>query len=129
VLFDENDKQTIYPAPMAGLATGIFTDGGIVVGGDKGLAAMIGDRFRQLTAADPEVLQNISGLVVTPDGDRWLNGGKGLVHIRGEDWKAALLHRSSPCATGYSAPTAMSARRCWKIAIQAQSWTKTASFG
>ncbi|SHM75569.1 Histidine kinase-, DNA gyrase B-, and HSP90-like ATPase [Duganella sacchari] len=96
VLFDENDRQTIYPAPMAGLATGIFTDGGIVVGGDKGLAVLVGDRFRQLTAADPEVLQNISGLVVTPDGDRWLNGGKGLVHIRGEDWKAALLHPEQP---------------------------------
>jgi signal transduction histidine kinase len=32
----------------------------------------------------------VSGLVVTPDGDRWLNGGAGVLHVRAADWQAAL---------------------------------------
>jgi signal transduction histidine kinase/ligand-binding sensor domain-containing protein len=89
-LLDENDKLTSYPAAMIGVATGIFTGEDIVASGDQGLAVFIKDGFRQLTAADPEVLQEISGLAITPDGDRWLNGGKGLVHVRRDDWKASV---------------------------------------
>ena len=90
VLLDENEKQTPYPAPMIGLATGIYTGEDIVASGDLGLAVFVNGGFRQLLSADPEVLQDVSGLAVTPDGDRWLNGGKGLVHVRRDDWKASV---------------------------------------
>ncbi|RZT10328.1 Histidine kinase-, DNA gyrase B-, and HSP90-like ATPase [Duganella sp. CF402] len=96
VLLDENDKQTAYPAGVIGLASGIYITEDIVASGDQGLAVLVKDRFLQLTAADPEVLQDISGLAVTPDGDRWLNGGKGLVHVRRDDWKASVANPGLP---------------------------------
>ncbi|MYM22013.1 hypothetical protein GTP46_05065 [Duganella sp. FT135W] len=95
-LFDENEKLTTYTASMIGLATGIFTGEDIVASGDQGLAVLVNGAFRQLQGADPEVLQDISGLAITPDGDRWLNGGKGLVHVRSADWKASLANPALP---------------------------------
>ena len=50
--------------------------------------------FRQLHAQDPEVLQDVSVLAVGSDGDRWLNGGKGLVHVRRDDWLASVADPS-----------------------------------
>jgi ligand-binding sensor domain-containing protein len=96
VLFDENDKLTTYPADMIGQATGIFTSHEVVATGDLGAAVLQNGRFRQLLAADPEVLQNVSGLVVAPDGDRWLNGSRGLVHVRQADWQASMAQPSLP---------------------------------
>ncbi|WP_343732821.1 triple tyrosine motif-containing protein [Duganella sp.] len=96
VLLDENDKLTSYPAPMIGLATGIYTGEDIVASGDQGLAVLVKGAFRQLRGADPEALQDISGYAVTPDGDRWLNGGKGLVHVRRDDWKASVANPELP---------------------------------
>ncbi|MYM67144.1 hypothetical protein GTP45_09910 [Pseudoduganella sp. FT55W] len=95
-LLDENDKLTAYPSPIIGTPTGLFSEEDTVVAGDQGLAVFIEGSFQLLTATDPEVLQEISGFVVTPDGDRWLNGGKGLVHVRHADWKAALTNPELP---------------------------------
>jgi ligand-binding sensor domain-containing protein len=97
VNFYDNDKLTRYDVSEAGYVTGIFSHGGeVVVGGVKGLAVLRQDRFQLLAAGQPEVLRNVSGLAVTADGDRWLNGGKGLVHIRSDDWRAAVDHPGTP---------------------------------
>jgi signal transduction histidine kinase len=42
------------------------------------------------------VLRNLSGMVVTPDGDRWLNGFAGLVHVRAADWRQAMQRPDQP---------------------------------
>jgi signal transduction histidine kinase/ligand-binding sensor domain-containing protein len=85
--------------PSDGLAIGIagilYAAGSdLLAAGDNGLAVFRNGRFQRIQTADPDVLTNISGIVRTPDGDLWLNGGKGLVRIRTAAWTALL--RSLP---------------------------------
>lgn len=68
----------------------------MLVSGENGTALRKGDRFIPLKARNPEVLMNVSGYVVTPDGDHWLNGAAGLVHIKSTDWIAYLGNLSMP---------------------------------
>ncbi|WP_373987109.1 triple tyrosine motif-containing protein [Duganella sp. BuS-21] len=96
VLFDENDQQTRYPAAMIGFPTGIFSNADIVAAGDQGLAVLTNGAFRQLRAADPEVLQDVSGLAVDAEGNHWLNGGKGLLRVRRADWQASVAEPTLP---------------------------------
>lgn len=71
---------------------------GLIAGGERGLAFWAGGQFHPFRAADAEVLKSVSGIVVDAAGDRWLNGGKGVVHVRAAEWTAArgrpdpLLH-------------------------------------
>ncbi|MFS2002723.1 triple tyrosine motif-containing protein [Duganella sp. CT11-25] len=92
IVFNDNGKLATYDARVIGLATSIAVGEDIVAGGDAGLAIFQGQRFRAIKASSPEVLQNISGMAVTADGDRWFNGGKGVVHVRGADWRAAVAN-------------------------------------
>jgi signal transduction histidine kinase len=92
----EDERLTSYDASAIGLTSGIFSGDEVVVCGDKGMGVLQHQTLQQIQAADPEVLQNISGLIVTADGDRWFNGGKGIVHVRHEDWQAALLQPEHP---------------------------------
>ena len=61
----------------------------VVAGGIGGLAVLRDGAFHRLTAADPDVLAGVSGTVVGANGDRWLNGSKGVVYVKAADWKAA----------------------------------------
>lgn len=72
------------------VATLADVGGTLVAGGDRGLALLSGTRFRQVEAADPGAFAGVTGIVQTPDGDLWLNGSRGLVHVRGADWSALL---------------------------------------
>ncbi|MFZ6759753.1 sensor histidine kinase [Undibacterium sp. Ji50W] len=64
-----------------------------LISGDNGTAVMINGRFHRLTVdSDSSILTLISGVAVTPNGDRWLNGSKGLLHIRYADWQAFIRH-------------------------------------
>jgi hypothetical protein len=38
------------------------------------------------------VLHNISGVAVSADGDRWLNGAQGVVHVRRAAWRAVMAN-------------------------------------
>jgi signal transduction histidine kinase/ligand-binding sensor domain-containing protein len=96
MVFNDNGKLTTYDARLIGLATSITVGEDLVVGGDQGLAVFQGQRFRRLDADRPEVLNNISGMAVSADGDRWLNGAKGVVHVRRADWRAALDRPGTP---------------------------------
>ena len=90
LLHYDNGKLTHLDAAAAGFVTGIFHGPQPAIGGDGGFGVFIDGTLRMLRAANPDVLRGVSGMVVTPDGDRWLNGAAGIVHVRGADWQRAL---------------------------------------
>jgi signal transduction histidine kinase/ligand-binding sensor domain-containing protein len=98
IRFEDGRLRTVLRAGESevGVASLVDAQDGVVLAGDKGLAVMIDGKFTRLFAADQEALTGISGLAITADGDRWLNGAKGVVHIRGADWKSALAQPASP---------------------------------
>jgi signal transduction histidine kinase/ligand-binding sensor domain-containing protein len=51
------------------------------IGGEFGLQQYDQGRFHTIRGLDPEALRGISGIVETADGDLWLNGLGGIVHI------------------------------------------------
>ncbi len=79
-----------------GMTAAIFPGTELLLSGDNGAGIMRGGALSMLRAADPNVLRNVSGMVVTPDGDRWLNGAAGLVHITAADWKRSADRPSLP---------------------------------
>lgn len=94
--FYDNDKLTRYDISMVGQESGIFPGPQLVVAGDHGLAVQRGNQFVLLAPADAAALRNVTGMTVTPDGDRWLNGAKGVVRIRSTDWEASLRQPQVP---------------------------------
>ncbi|HEX5342539.1 MAG TPA: triple tyrosine motif-containing protein [Duganella sp.] len=89
-VFNDNGKLTTYDASAIGLASLIYARDDVLIGGDQGLAVFTGKGFRKFNAQPAEVLHNISGVAVSADGDRWLNGARGVVHVRRAAWEAAL---------------------------------------
>ncbi|HEX8605157.1 MAG TPA: triple tyrosine motif-containing protein, partial [Pseudoduganella sp.] len=83
-------KLTRYDATPVGIATGIFPGKPLVLGGTDGLAVLRNGKFELLRATEPDALRGVSGIAVTADGDRWLNGRAGVVHVRAADWQRAL---------------------------------------
>lgn len=51
------------------------------IGGERGLAYFDGKVFHAVTAAADDPFHGISGIVETANGDLWLNGARGIVHI------------------------------------------------
>jgi signal transduction histidine kinase len=94
--FYDNGKLTRYDISMVGQESGIFPGPELVVGGERGLAIFSGGRFVQLAPLQADALRNVTGMTVTPDGDRWLNGARGVVHIRRADWEAAVRQPARP---------------------------------
>jgi signal transduction histidine kinase/ligand-binding sensor domain-containing protein len=62
----------------------------IWIGGELGLEQFDHGRFHNIAAVDDELLRGISGIVETADGDLWLNGISGILHIRKEEILDAL---------------------------------------
>jgi signal transduction histidine kinase/ligand-binding sensor domain-containing protein len=50
-------------------------------GGELGLARFDGERFHSIHSVPELPLEGITGIVETADGDLWLNGRSGIVHI------------------------------------------------
>lgn len=92
-MYFDNGRVTRYrasPDNDIGPATHLHVAGNeVVAGGLGGLAVLRDGAFHRLAAADPDVLAGVSGTVVGANGDRWLNGSKGVVHVKAADWKAA----------------------------------------
>jgi signal transduction histidine kinase len=91
----DSGKLTRYDASMAGFASAVFASSEVMVAGDRGLAVLQHGAMRLVRAQRPDarsqdVLRNITGMAVTPDGDRWFNGAAGVVHVRAADWQRAL---------------------------------------
>jgi hypothetical protein len=52
-------------------------------------------RFRRLRVQRHALLRQVSGLLVTADGTRWLNGNTGLLRVEERDWRQAV-ERGAP---------------------------------
>lgn len=112
--------------------TGIFPGRRLVLGGSDGLAVLKDGKLQRLRGLDPDALRGVSGIASTANGDRWLNGVGGAIHVRASDWEQALDRPDLPLryelfgpSDGYPgrasivwrAPTAISAdgRHVWFI--------------
>lgn len=96
LVFHDNGKLTRYDASAIGTATAMFPGAEFLIGGERGFAVMKHGRLELLHAAEPGVLRSVSGLAATADGDRWLNGAAGVVHVRAADWRRALDRPAEP---------------------------------
>ena len=92
VFLDDGGKRTTFDAGPVGIVTGIFPGRRPVLGGADGLAVLKDGKLQLLRGADADALRGVSGIAVTADGDRWLNGIKGVVRVRAADWEQALDH-------------------------------------
>jgi len=90
IAFFDNGKLTSYKGPAIGFPSALHVGENVLVAGDRGISVLQNGAFRMLHTRDAEVLTNISGIAVTPDGDRWLNGNNGVVHVRAADWRDAI---------------------------------------
>ena len=130
LVFYDNGKLTQYGRTQLGTTTGIFHGDPMVIGGAEGLAVLKDGKLQRLRSRDPNALRGVSGIAVTANGDRWLNGVSGVVHVRAADWQrvmeqpgALLRHELFGALDGYPgrsstawrAPTALSAdgRHIW----------------
>jgi signal transduction histidine kinase/ligand-binding sensor domain-containing protein len=90
--YDRGMLRTYGAAEGLDLGTVTFLDATceLLAVGSNGMAVLRGGRFRRLTSDDPDLLSNVSGALVTSDGDRWLNASRGVVHIEAAHWQAAM---------------------------------------
>ena len=86
----DNGKLTVRDLGPVGTASALFAGKELVVSGTGGTAVLRRDGLRLLHPREPDALRNLSGMYVTDDGDVWLNGAAGLVHVRAADWRQAL---------------------------------------
>ena len=81
----DGEKETTFGTKegiQVGNVTAIFGRGpAIWIGGEFGLQQYDQGRFRTIQSLDPDALRGISGIVETGEGDLWLNGLGGIVHI------------------------------------------------
>lgn len=99
VLHYDNGRITRYPPQPEGDVGAItFVHAGpeVIIGGNAGIAVLRGGAFRRLAVADPEPWSRVSGMAISANGDRWFNGGKGVVQVRAADWQAALRQPDQP---------------------------------
>ena len=80
--------------PDQGLRVGPITvirgsAGQLLVAGESGLARFDEPRFVSLSASRSDAFSGITGIIVRPNGDTWLNGNRGVVRM-----SAAALHEA-----------------------------------
>src|SRR5262249_32854149 len=80
-----------------GLAVGnvlsiLASDEHVWVAGGSGLAVLEGTSFRPMRVSDPGVLQGLTGLVETQEGNLWLHGTAGAVLIEAGEVQKAIEH-------------------------------------
>lgn len=96
LVFYDNGRMTRHDMRLIGFGSGIFPGPQLTVAGEHGLAVLKDGKLALLRAADPGVLRNISGLVIGANGDRWLNGAAGVVHVRAADWARSMASPAEP---------------------------------
>lgn len=96
LVFYDNGRQQLYDAAAVGLASRIFTEGAVTISGTRGMGVLKDGRVQLLRAEDPDALRNVTGMHVTPEGDRWLNGAGGVLHVRAEDWQRSMADPGQP---------------------------------
>src|SRR5258708_25095194 len=91
----DGDRVGIYGVPdglQIGNVTAIYSGRiGHWFGGEFGLARLEGERFYSIQPAPDLPLDGITGIVETTDGDLWLNGRSGIVHIAATELERSRL--------------------------------------
>jgi signal transduction histidine kinase/ligand-binding sensor domain-containing protein len=76
----------------------LFGRRAVYVAGETGLARFDGRRFTSVSAEQDDALSHVTGMLETEDGTLWLNGGRGVVQVRGPDvgalFQAGTGHRA-----------------------------------
>ncbi|MET0934748.1 MAG: ATP-binding protein [Luteibacter sp.] len=91
---DEPDAHPTVYRPSDGLATGGIqaiaptADGGAWISGSQGTQRFDKRRFATLTGTGGERFANVSGIWQARDGELWLNGFRGLYHVRASEMAA-----------------------------------------
>jgi signal transduction histidine kinase/ligand-binding sensor domain-containing protein len=99
LLHHDHGKVTEYgPAQGISLGAVTFIDARreLLIAGDYGMAVLRKGKFQRVLTADPELLANVSGIAVTPDGVRWLNTSKGLLRVAAADWEHSIADADIP---------------------------------
>jgi ligand-binding sensor domain-containing protein len=98
VVMLDGDRRREF-GPGDGIALGAVTFVDVhrerVISGDKGTAVWQDGRFRPLLAEGVD-LANVSGLVATADGDRWLSTMRGLLRVKAADWRRSMADPRQP---------------------------------
>ena len=92
-MLDRDRVQSFGPADglQVGNVTAIYGRGPeIWIGGEFGLQRFEQGRFHAIHPVDKEWLRGISGIVETANGDLWVNGLGGIVHLRRAEIVKAL---------------------------------------
>jgi signal transduction histidine kinase/ligand-binding sensor domain-containing protein len=92
-VLDADQERTFGPKDglQVGNVTAIHGRGSAMwIGGEFGLQQFDQGRFHAIKAIGSESLRGISGIVETANGDLWLNGLGGIVHIRREEILVSL---------------------------------------
>ncbi len=64
----------------------------VLIGGELGMARLRAGRVQSIVIADNDVFSGISGIVKAPNGDLWLNAGKGVVRLAAHEAETAFDH-------------------------------------
>ncbi|MGO9433249.1 MAG: histidine kinase, partial [Terracidiphilus sp.] len=96
----DDDRLQIF-GPGDGVQVGAITaingrSPEIWVGGEFGLEQFDHGQFHTIHAVDNELLRGISGIVETANGDLWLNGLGGIIHLRRAEILEALKNPAHP---------------------------------
>jgi signal transduction histidine kinase len=96
--FDNGVVRTTWSTEQHGITAicGMFAGSEVLVAGENGIAVLHDGQWRKLNAEQPAVLSNVTGMTTSPKGDRWLNGGHGVLHIARADWQQAMAHPERP---------------------------------
>jgi signal transduction histidine kinase/ligand-binding sensor domain-containing protein len=91
VLASSKDRTTPFEDPDLGVIY-VFSDSsyGLLVAGMNGVAVFRETHFQMLTFADQASARGVTGLIESRNGDLWLNGARGIVHVSAQEMRAAL---------------------------------------
>ncbi len=86
-LFTESDGLHI------GTITAIEAGGDdVLIGGEQGLARLSQGRIASMNVADADAFSGITGIERMPNGDLWLNTGKGVVRVDAAEASASFAY-------------------------------------
>ncbi len=112
---------TVHAGGLGDVIAFAETSHGFLAGGVNGAAIYDGNRFKSLRFRDALHVRGVSGLVETKNGDLWLNGAYGVVHIASAEINKAIKSEAyeiefelitegdvdGPAPLTYSIPTAV----------------------
>jgi ligand-binding sensor domain-containing protein len=73
-----------------GAITAIYEwDGALLVGGENGMALLRGSHMQRLAILPADILDGVTGIVATDQGEVWFNGIKGVLRVARDQLRAA----------------------------------------